>query len=125
MYQMIDPVILFLPVQSIVSCRGFLIRTSSECSVDPVSGFQVFLQKSVQINAGRPNINSVRPNVNNGRDSLGPNHDLKTALVLKDHRTVNAKGSSTDENGRIRWLYLVVEYLIGAHDSNKDQLEDF
>ncbi|GKG10678.1 hypothetical protein Tco_0342078, partial [Tanacetum coccineum] len=29
-----------------------------------------FVSRSVQLNAGRPNINSVRPNINNGRTNI-------------------------------------------------------
>ncbi|GJZ14968.1 hypothetical protein Tco_0550645 [Tanacetum coccineum] len=53
------------------------IGTSSEHSVDLESeisrGFNhanKFVPRSVQLNAGRPNINSVRPNINTGRTNI-------------------------------------------------------
>ncbi|GKA44519.1 ribonuclease H-like domain-containing protein, partial [Tanacetum coccineum] len=59
-----------------------------------------FVPRSVQINAGRPNINSVRPNVNTGRTNVNPvktrvNIGSSNVNIVRSRQLVSTKTSNS------------------------------
>ncbi|GJU85298.1 ribonuclease H-like domain-containing protein [Tanacetum coccineum] len=93
--------------------------------------------RSVQINAGRPNINTVRPNINTGRtniNSVRPNINTGRTNINPVRPRVNT-GSSNVNTVRSRQPDHPLKNMVdrGIFDSgcsghmtgNKDQLEDF
>ncbi|GJU84991.1 putative ribonuclease H-like domain-containing protein [Tanacetum coccineum] len=114
---------------------------------------EVKKQRSVQINAGRPNINTVRPNINTGRtniNSVRPN--INTAQMAHSNAVMGSWGSAVKTSASYNWrnsrpnfnynsgpTFIRTEHPLknmvdrGIFDSgcsghmtgNKDQLEDF
>ncbi|GKB19734.1 hypothetical protein Tco_0853657 [Tanacetum coccineum] len=83
-----------------------------------------FVPRSVQLNAGRPNINSVRPNINTGRtnvnsvrpniNSVRPNINSVRQNVNSDHPLKNMEDRGIFDSG-----------CSGHMTGNKDHLDDF
>ncbi|GJZ07023.1 putative ribonuclease H-like domain-containing protein [Tanacetum coccineum] len=107
-----------------------------------------FVPRSVQLNAGRPNINSVRPNINTGRTNINSVRP-RVNVVGSNVNTVRSRQPEIRDlllrpqqviiGGTLDQTPIVIEHLLknmvdrGIFDSgcsghmtgNKDQLEDF
>ncbi|GJU99078.1 putative ribonuclease H-like domain-containing protein [Tanacetum coccineum] len=81
-----------------------------------------FVPRSVQLNAGRPKFNSVRPNINTGRTNINSGRPKVNTVSPKVNTVRSKQPDHPMKAGRNR-RYLIV--MPRAHDSNKDQLEDF
>ncbi|GKC11150.1 hypothetical protein Tco_1007932 [Tanacetum coccineum] len=94
--------------------------------------------RSVQINAGRPNINTVRPNINTGRTNINPvrprvNTGSSNVNTVRSRQPVPTKTSNCFSPKRPQDHPLKNMVDRGIFDSgcsrhmtdNKDQLEDF
>ncbi|GJV67344.1 putative reverse transcriptase domain-containing protein [Tanacetum coccineum] len=111
-----------------------------------------FVPRSVQLNAGRPNINSVRPNINTGRTNVNfvrpninsvrqnvnsvrtnintvrstqpvPTNNTNSFSPVRPQGDWGTVGSSTQEHGRTEYILIVDAQ--GHMTGNKDHLDDF